>query len=51
MKIAVFYEGMSCNLVELYRCFREKFCLHHQGSYTRHAWKGNNGLRPVCWRG
>jgi hypothetical protein len=32
MKIAVFYDVTPCILVELYWCFREKYCLLHQGS-------------------
>jgi hypothetical protein len=34
MKMAVFWVAAPCSLVEVYRCFRVTYCLHHQGDYS-----------------
>jgi hypothetical protein len=31
MKMAVFRDVAPCSLVEVYQCFRDPCCLHHQG--------------------
>jgi hypothetical protein len=30
MKMAVFWVVVPCSLVEVYQCFRDACCLHHQ---------------------
>jgi hypothetical protein len=40
MKMTAFWDIAPCSLAEVYRCFRDAYCLHHQG-YRPH----NGGLR------
>jgi hypothetical protein len=44
---AVFWDVRPCSLVEVYRCFRGKYCLNHQ---SRTVSRGSTKLILLSWR-
>jgi hypothetical protein len=31
MKVTAFWDSVMCSLVEVDQCFKDAYCLHHQG--------------------
>jgi hypothetical protein len=49
MKMAVSWDAALCTLVDTELCFREDYCLHHQGQYLQDYMVQHPGRLPSSY--
>jgi hypothetical protein len=47
MKLRTFRDTVQCSLVGAHRCFRDAYCLHHQGHSSHWRWRQCLPLKPL----